>query len=838
MSDSGKTDANLSPSETVRNELSDGDNPTPGIGRGRGTRRGRGRGAALQPEARPRTRSSSKNKKNQDEPEAQLASPNSSKAGSGRVVIPANDVFNSSSENLSAPSRFDSPDPPPTAQEYCFGDVPPQQGLLDGPRLLVPPGNERNQGVSRSDPEIRKAQLASPNSSKAGSGRVVIPANDVFNSSSENLSAPSRFDSPDPPPTAQEYCFGDVPPQQGLLDGPRLLVPPGNERNQGVSRSDPEIRNGNANPRVPTDTPAILLGMKNRQQAFQSRIEEQAMRLSRIEKLTAQIEKIRLNQGNVLNSHANRLDVVENDVRYVSAQAAEVKSQTRELSQSVAHHSECIDNLTGGKLKPVALKPAPREVIMSDESNKSDVSATGIPRARKPRKRLNKKVNRGNKSSSLKRSTDVSDSGTDSNFVSEDPKPATLLENSHVDRIVSTRAGRGLKSEETGITVRSTENLATQPASKEQVVVDKGIGTQSCCVPSDGTTDGSVFWKRDQVGSRRWQEGAEASSPGEERSPEVEEASLGPHGQIRGEVGAGRAAAASAAREASVKHCREGEALGQEGASSPRENAETRRCEETTSDLLQNGVYPQKEGNSMFSAATTECDVEEGIAGAEQLIEEIIKAILPHLNKLLLARRQFENKRRIVDFKRRVLLGVEHEGVSLPCGPLSHKFRTAYRLVHARNPPPDDMLLAKDGIIGNGSDNEEDASDVASYVAEPRHSDEEDAAEIDWCAVEPESVEERYIEAESYSTEPEQSSVEERSGPCYPESFYTQSSSSELDSDVSYEFTYEEEEDINRPVRVLTPTAETYSPTAELFCESSHRKNQMSLEYLYDEAIW
>ncbi|KAJ8664454.1 hypothetical protein QAD02_006116 [Eretmocerus hayati] len=260
MSDSGKADANLSPSETVRNELSGGDNPTPGIGRGRGTRRGRGRGAALQPESRPRTRSSSKNKKNQDEPEAQLASPNSSKAGSGRVVIPANDVFNSSSENLSAPSRSESPDPPPTAQEYRFGDVPPQQGLLDGPRLLVPPENERN---------------------------------------------------------------------------------------QGVSRSDPEIRNANANPRVPTDTPAILLGMKNRQQAFQSRIEEQAMRLSRIERLSAQIEKIQLNQGNVLNSHANRLDVVENDVRYVSAQAAEVKSQTRELSQSVAHHSECIDNLTG-----------------------------------------------------------------------------------------------------------------------------------------------------------------------------------------------------------------------------------------------------------------------------------------------------------------------------------------------------------------------------------------------------------------------------------------------------------------------------------------------------------
>ncbi|KAJ8671852.1 hypothetical protein QAD02_003111 [Eretmocerus hayati] len=649
MSDSGKTDGNLSPSETVRNELSGGDNPTPGIGRGRGTRRGRGRGAALQPEARPRTRSSSKNKKNQDEPEAQLASPNSSKAGSGRVVIPANDVFNSSSENLSAPSRSESPDPPPTAQEYRFGDVPPQQGLLDGPRLLVPPENERN---------------------------------------------------------------------------------------QGVSRSDPEIRNGNANPRVPTDTPAILLGMKNRQQAFQSRIEEQAMRLSRIEKLSAQIEKIQLNQGNVLNSHANRLDVVENDVRYVSAQAAEVKSQTRELSQSVAHHSECIDNLTG------------------------------------------------------------------------------LIE--------------------------GCNSLITKGSDSRQKLRDDLEKTQKELkdIARKTSSDGSVFWKRDQVGSRRWQEGAEASSPGEERSPEVEEASLGPHGRIRGEVGAGRAAAASAAREASGKNCPEGEALGQEGASSPRENAETRRCEETSSDLLQNGVYPQKEGNSMFSAATTECDVGEGIAGAEQLIEEIIKAILPHLNKLLLARRQFENKRRIVDFKRRVLLVVEHEGVSLPSGPLSHKFRTAYRLVHARNPPPDDMLLAEDDVIGNGSDNEGDASDVTSNVAEPRNSDEEDNAEIDWCAVEPESVEERYIEAESYSAEPEQSGVEERSGPCYPENSDTRSSSSELDSDVSYEFTYEEEEDINRPVRVLTPTAETYSPTAELFRESSHRNHKMSLEYRYDEAMW
>ncbi|KAJ8683872.1 hypothetical protein QAD02_019664 [Eretmocerus hayati] len=219
-------------------------------------------------------------------------------------------------------------------------------------------------------------------------------------------------------------------------------------------------------------------------------------------------------------------------------------------------------------------------------------------------------------------------------------------------------------------------------------------------------------------------------------------------------------------------------------------------------------------------------------------MEDIIKAILPHLSKLLLARRQFENKKKIVDFKRRVLLVVEHEGVSLPCGPLSHKFRTAYRLVHARNPPPDDMLLAKDEVIGNESNNEEGASDVASYVAEPRHSDEEDASEIDWCTAEPESVEESYIEAEAYSTEPEQSGVEERSGSFHPEKTYTQSSSSELDSDVSYEFTYEEEENINRPVWVLTPTAEKYSPTAELFRESSHRNNQMSLEYLYDEAIW
>ncbi|KAJ8664455.1 hypothetical protein QAD02_006117 [Eretmocerus hayati] len=536
---------------------------------------------------------------------------------------------------------------------------------------------------------------------------------------------------------------------------------------------------------------------------------------------------------------------------------------------------------------------------MSDESNKSDVSATGIPRARKPRKRLNKKVNRGNKSSSVKRSTDVSDSGTDSNFVSEDPKTATPLENSHVDRIVSTRAGRGLKSEETGITVRSTENLATQPASKEQVVVDKGIGTQSCCVPTDGTT-GSKKCRIDYSSvemslsklrdirqicinqicddaierNEEWASRAEPIHDPDELTLEQIERKIRPLYMLPTEyqdrlinmmaqssgkeiksvqdagkkaqrrhlqekkVGAGRAAAASAAREASGKNCQEGEALGQEGTSSPRENAETRRCEETSSDLLQNGVYPQKEGNSMFSAATTECDVEEGIAGAEQLIEEIIKAILPHLSKLLLARRNFENKRRIVDFKRRVLLGVEHEGVSLPCGPLSHKFRTAYRLVHARNPPPDDMLLAKDEVIGNESTYEGDASDVASYVAEPRNINEEDAAEIDWCAAEPESVEERYIKAEVYSPEPEQSGVEEHSGPCYPENSDTRSSSSELGSDVSYEFTYEEEEDINRPVRVLTPTAETYSPTAELFCESSHRDNQKSLEYRYDEAMW
>ncbi|KAJ8669266.1 hypothetical protein QAD02_000525 [Eretmocerus hayati] len=128
----------------------------------------------------------------------------------------------------------------------------------------------------------------------------------------------------------------------------------------------------------------------------------------------------------------------------------------------------------------------------------------------------------------------------------------------------------------------------------------------SCAVPGyppQSKVERRSFFKvpRDDDERQRW-----ATNIGKEGSPEVEEASLGPHGPIEGEIGAGRTTAASAPQKASGQNLQEGKALGQKRATPLRQNAESRRCEETSSDLLQNGVCSQEEGNSIFGAAATE----------------------------------------------------------------------------------------------------------------------------------------------------------------------------------------------------------------------------------------
>ncbi|KAJ8688088.1 hypothetical protein QAD02_023883 [Eretmocerus hayati] len=103
----------------------------------------------------------------------------------------------------------------------------------------------------------------------------------------------------------------------------------------------------NASARLQTDTSGILLGMKNRQQAFQSKSDAQALRLANIESLSAKLEKTCIDAGNVLKSHSKRLEVAEGDIRYVSEPAATVGNQAEDLDQRVEHNSTCIGNLTG-----------------------------------------------------------------------------------------------------------------------------------------------------------------------------------------------------------------------------------------------------------------------------------------------------------------------------------------------------------------------------------------------------------------------------------------------------------------------------------------------------------
>ncbi|KAJ8671511.1 hypothetical protein QAD02_002770 [Eretmocerus hayati] len=150
-------------------------------------------------------------------------------------------------------------------------------------------------------------------------------------------------ESPEAPRSAPPAVSNGRQPQQRpeIFEFPR---PTSGSRRAGMGTS-PFGTETRAN--IQPYTSGILLDMKNRQQAFQSRMDEQSLRISRLEQLSAQSEKLSVETGKTVKSHAHRPDVVEQDICYVSNLATETQALASDLDQRVGHNTTCIDNLTG-----------------------------------------------------------------------------------------------------------------------------------------------------------------------------------------------------------------------------------------------------------------------------------------------------------------------------------------------------------------------------------------------------------------------------------------------------------------------------------------------------------
>ncbi|KAJ8685168.1 hypothetical protein QAD02_020961 [Eretmocerus hayati] len=210
------------------------------------------------------------------------------------------------------------------------------------PRKLTMPTSDRR--ATRSNPSLtdependdrnNPERMPSGPADNSGGSRLRIQDEDVLENSTQ-----SSGDSLSLNPT----------------DGPRS-APPGLQINQPAPRpqfSFPAFNQNlgnnldNVSAGVRTDTSCILLGMKNRQQALQSNLDAQALRLSNIEKLSVKLDRACREMIDVSKNHSERLEVAEGDIRYVSKLGATAGNQAEQLDQRVVHNSTCIENLTG-----------------------------------------------------------------------------------------------------------------------------------------------------------------------------------------------------------------------------------------------------------------------------------------------------------------------------------------------------------------------------------------------------------------------------------------------------------------------------------------------------------
>ncbi|KAJ8675339.1 hypothetical protein QAD02_011125 [Eretmocerus hayati] len=164
--------------------------------------------------------------------------------------------------------------------------------------------------------------------------RIRISAEEVLDNSTQ-----SSGDSSVPDRVLEIHSAPSSLPGDGRPRDKRFPFP-------GFRDNQSQINTEDAHARVQTDTPGILLGIKNRQQAFQSKLDAHAVTIAKIERVSAKLEKVWIDTNNALKGQNRRLEVAEGHIRYVSEVAASVGSQVENLNQRVQQNSTEIQELT------------------------------------------------------------------------------------------------------------------------------------------------------------------------------------------------------------------------------------------------------------------------------------------------------------------------------------------------------------------------------------------------------------------------------------------------------------------------------------------------------------
>ncbi|KAJ8680289.1 hypothetical protein QAD02_016076 [Eretmocerus hayati] len=115
--------------------------------------------------------------------------------------------------------------------------------------------------------------------------------------------------------------------------------------------------------------------------------------------------------------------------------------------------------------------------------------------------------------------------------------------------------------------------------------------------------------------------------------------------------------------------------------------------EEATPSQLPPSTHPDTGSRVISSPCDQLSDIDAGIKQAEDLVDEVVKTTLNHINSLLRARTIFRIKKEIiVDMKMDVEF-FKDDG-PLPPGPLRKKYRAGYVRRFRRNSPPEEELLS------------------------------------------------------------------------------------------------------------------------------------------------
>ncbi|KAJ8685169.1 hypothetical protein QAD02_020962 [Eretmocerus hayati] len=220
--------------------------------------------------------------------------------------------------------------------------------------------------------------------------------------------------------------------------------------------------------------------------------------------------------------------------------------------------------------------------------------------------------------------------------------------------------------------------------------------------------------------STKEQERKKERQTAQHRHQEAPEGSLGYNAPHRREARCIRETSQAPSSETRREGRPEGAALGQEAAALAKQVS----SKEASRLLCCNGLHSQKEkieltdkrtrgleeeeatpsqfppsthpdtGSRLISSPRDQLsDIDAGIKQAEDLVDEVVKTTINHINSLLRARTIFCIKKEIILAMKMDVEFFKDDG-PLPTGPLRRKYRAGYVRRFRRNPPPEEELLS------------------------------------------------------------------------------------------------------------------------------------------------